>query len=462
MSTTTGSAISLAIRLLLAGCILVATISLVVRRPAGFAGGDQSRYATVALNLADHGVFSAHTYDPARRPPPGLAWAGPIIAIELGVLARFHRPTHAALACIAARTGGCDTALPALRLAHIAEVLILLAAVGWIGRLVLDSERLGWIAAALALTFRETLEFTNLVLAEPLFLAVYGVLAALLAGGLASRRGIGWWAAAGFAAGLAILVKPSVLLAAPLVPTWLLARRWWADGDGDGDEGGNGAYGAAAAFSLAAGAVVGLWIVRGWLVLGTPAMTDPTYLEASLAHRFGYHRMSWSQWLAGWIYYLPDFGDDLASRLFGRDWLAGLGWGPRSFYEYGFGPLHQQARAHAAPAIATRHLIETHVLGEPLKFIGVTLLLAWRGLFVGRTLGLAGLFALPFALLGLAPRQREVLAALTVFALGLALVHAAVSVSIPRYNLALIPVFSIALAWAIGHIALRVASSPRR
>lgn len=455
--TTTTDALSIGARLLLGLCLVAAAATLVMRRPPFPAGGDQPRYATVALNLADHGVFSAERYHPARRPTPSLAWAGPVIALELAALARLDPATHAALACLAGSAPPpCETRFAGLRLVHLAEILLFLAAVLMIARTILESERLAWVAAGLALAFRETVEFANAVLTEPLYLMVYGLIAAALTRALARERAPRAWAVAGLAVGVGILVKSSLLLAAPLIPAGLVARALWRR-DGAGR-----AIASAAVFSLAALAVVGLWIGRNWLTLGTPAITDPVYLEASLSHRLAYNRMSWAQWLAGWIYYLPDFGDNLGGALFGRDRLAGLGWGKQSFYEYGFHVLHAEARARAAPAIATRYLIETHVLAEPLKFIAVTLLLTWRGLFVGRYLGLAGLVTLPFAMRALAPRPRRLLGVLAGLALALALLHGAVSVSIPRYNLALIPPFAIALAWAVGQAGLMVARRRRR
>ena len=122
--------------------------------------------------------------------------------------------------------------------------------------------------------------------------------------------------------------------------------------------------------------------------------------------------MSWLEWLGGWVYYLPDFGDDLAKTLFGKETLEGLGWGPQSYYEYGAHVLHPEAHARTAPDVATGYLIKTYVLGDPLKFSAVTALLIWRGIFVGRYLGLLGLVATVIALWRMPPRQRDPLALL--------------------------------------------------
>ena len=203
-------------------------------------------------------------------------------------------------------------------------------------------------------------------------------------------------------------------------------------------------------------ALVGMWMLRSKSLFNSLALTDPIYLEACLSHRLGYERMSWLEWLGGWVYYLPDFGDDLAKTLFGKETLEGLGWGPQSYYEYGAHVLHPEAHARTAPDVATGYLIKTYVLGDPLKFSAVTALLIWRGIFVGRYLGLVGLPATVIALWGMPPRQRDPLALLALIAFAIAAVHGPLSVSIPRYNLALIPVYAVSLAWLLGSLWARV------
>ena len=90
-------------------------------------------------------------------------------------------------------------------------------------------------------------------------------------------------------------------------------------------------------------------------------------------------------------------------------------------------------------------------LAQPVTYAGVSLLLMWRGIFVGKYLGLAGLISLPFTLSLTDPRTRSCLLAIALPAFAMAAVHAAVSVSIPRYNLALVPVYACSLAWLLAH-----------
>ena len=86
----------------------------------------------------------------------------------------------------------------------------------------------------------------------------------------------------------------------------------------------------------------------------------------------------------------------------------------------------------------------------------MTALLIWRGIFVGRYLGLLGLPATVIALRQMPPRQRDPLALLAFVGFAIAVMHGALSVSIPRYNLALIPVYAISLAWLIGALGARL------
>jgi hypothetical protein len=115
--------------------------------------------------------------------------------------------------------------------------------------------------------------------------------------------------------------------------------------------------------------------------------------------------------------------------------------------------------AHTAPNVATGYLFETYVLHEPIKFVAVSALLMWRGIFVGRILGMVGLVAMVFALWTMPPRQRDPLALVALLGFALAIVHSALSVSIPRYNLALIPVYSVSMVWMLSRAWSRQAKA---
>lgn len=447
--------VRVALRLGIAACLAAIVVILVFRAPPATSEGDLPRYATLGLNLADHGVFSSARYAPEATPDPSLAWAGPLIAGEIGLAASLDQETKNGLICIASGSKACSERLPALRLLHVGEILVFLTCLWWIAYVILGEETQAWLAAGLGLGFREVFEFSNLVLTEPLYLMAYSLFAACLLTAYVRRKGPAWWALTGLLLGLVVLVKTSVLLLIPGLAALLVieaAVRKKPMGK---------ALIAALCILATAGAVVAAWMARSAVLFDNLSLTDPTYLEATFTHRLAYNRMTWLEWLGGWFFYLPDFGDNAVRSLFGDRALQSLAFGPQGYYEYGAHVLHPRVHALTAPNVATGYLVKTYVFGDPLKFTAVSALLMWRGIFVGRWVGLAGLLALAAALWLMQPRQRDPLALLTILAFALAAAHGALSVSIPRYNLALIPVYAVSIAWGLSQLWLRISVERR-
>jgi hypothetical protein len=444
------------LRLALAACLAVTAAVLVFRAPPAVLEGDQPRYATLGLNLADHGVFSDASYAPGAQPAPSLAWAGPLVAVEIGFAAALDRGTHDALVCMASRTKGCDLRLPALRIVHLGEILVFLACLWWIAYLILGSELQAWLAAALGLGFREVFDFANLVMTEPLYLMAYSLFAAILVTAYVDRKGPAWWVATGLLLGAVVLVKTAALVLVVGLPVLLILEAALRKAPM------SKALISALCVFVAAGVVVAAWMARSAILFDNLSMTAPAYLEATFSHRLAYNRMTWLEWLGGWLYYLPDFGDNAVRGLFGPTALQSLGFGPEGYYEYGARVLHPHVHALTAPNFATGYLFRTYVLGEPVKYTAVSALLLWRGIFVGRYLGLVGLLALAAALWLMPPRERAPLALLAILGFAIAAAHAALSICIPRYNLALIPVYAVSLAWALGWLWARLAVERRQ
>lgn len=165
--------------------------------------------------------------------------------------------------------------------------------------------------------------------------------------------------------------------------------------------------------------------------------------------------MSWREWFVGWVYYLPDFGDSLAARLFGVESYERLGWNQQSYYIFGRDQLHAAA-LNAAPLPGTaRYLFDEYVLTNPLKHAAVSLLLAWRGLFVGKIWGLIAVLLLPAALTLTALKYRRPLLLLLIPGIALLFAQAMLSVSIPRYNNMLVLPLAIAAAILLTAMAGR-------
>jgi hypothetical protein len=192
-------------------------------------------------------------------------------------------------------------------------------------------------------------------------------------------------------------------------------------------------------------------MVRNYLLFDRFTLTDPVYLEAVLSHRMAYNRMTWFEWMEGWIYYLPDFGDSLARWLFGNE-IDVLAQSTNGYNLYGVYVLHPQVHAITAPDLATWYLIKTYALGDPVKYIAVTALLTWRGIFVGQYVALLGLACLVGALRSMPQRQRELLAMTAIFGFAIAVLQGAMTPNIVRYNLAVTPIYAISVGWFLGWV----------
>lgn len=421
---------------------------------------DSGRYVAMGLNLADHGTLTNHGYRPDAPPPPALAEGGPLTAVEIALAAKLHAPTRQTLICFTT-TGypgtACSGSLAALKWLYALELAVFLFALYRIVLLVVgDDPWRAWLAVFAALACKEAWQYSRHILTEPLFLAMLGLFLWSWLSAWCRPERIAGWLLAGLMLGLTVMVKPSWMALAPVALVLIAVFAWQRQTRRD-------LLLAGIAFAVAFAVPTGGFLLRNAIQLGQWTMSDSHYLIGSLSHRLAFNMMTWPEWLMGWIYYLPGFGDDIAAKLFGIDAVARLGWDPGGYYVQGRDILHPQMKLLPA-ADAQRHLLHTYLLNDPLKDIAVTALLAMRGLFVGGKWGLFGLLAVIPLLLWLLPRgeQRRLWWLLLLPALAMVGINAQLSVSIVRYNLALIPAFAIALSAVVYALGVFAAKAIRR
>ena len=192
------------------------------------------------------------------------------------------------------------------------------------------------------------------------------------------------------------------------------------------------------------------WVIRNGLKLGNWSISAG-YAPYILAQRVAFNDMSWKEWGVSFIYGLPDFGDNLAAKLFLREDFERLDYyDPKSFYTHGNHDLIDQTR-EAAGGVDKQlsYLVRTYIIKHPLKHFLVTLSLAWRGMWVGKYWGLV---AIPifWAVVIYAIKNRWwdfiVFSFPAWFMLGF---NAFVSVNVVRYNIVLLPCLAIAASWSI-------------
>jgi hypothetical protein len=342
---------------------------------------------------------------------------------------------------------GCSSDLGSLAGVQLSLALATLLLLWWSAGQVTGSERIAWGALAIAsFGSYEYVGFARGILTEnlvcPLFLG-YSICQFLAVKRSSWRLAI----LAGVLLGLTALTRPSFLYLGYV--TALLGLVLLAFGP---------ARRRVAIVCLVVGVVASLtvlpWMLRNLVELGAFDLSRG-YSGVILTERVSYDAMTWREYLAGWIYFLPDFGDSLAHRLFDAADFVRLGWDdkPTSFYSVAHAQL--QAETVAAAGGAAHHvfyLIRHYILPDLPKYTAVTLLLMWRGLWVSKYFGLLCAPMLGGRLIAdLRARHYDLalFAAPAIFMLGL---HAALSVNISRYNVGLIPPMSIAAALVLSKV----------
>jgi hypothetical protein len=198
--------------------------------------------------------------------------------------------------------------------------------------------------------------------------------------------------------------------------------------------------------------IVGPWMARSAIYFDKFAITVG-YGDKPLATRVAHNDMTDKEFLAGWIYWLPDFGDSLAENLFGKENTHRLSFSsPQSFYPEGRHKVDTKISEAMDVGIDGKKyssrmeaLMNLYVYPDILNHAKVTLLLAWRGFFVDKYFAFFGLFFLIWAIAGgIKEQSARYFQIILIPPMLLLFFQAAVSVSIPRYNLILLLPISIA------------------
>ena len=419
---------------------------------------DQPFYAVTAWDLVERGVFTDGVF--ARGPgaavrPPGM-WLAPGYPVLLAGLMRLDPALHDAATCLVTRlaegadAGGCPPArrfvLP-VNMAFVASAIALnyLAA----ARIAPASRWAPSLAAGLTgVALFAYLRTLGLAMTESLGLFLFAAAGFLF---LLAWQERGRWTAlaAGFALGLLVLTRPShvALIAFALLALLLLAPR---------GTGWSGRLLLPVIFALGLGAATLPWMVRNQVTLGRFALTA-NYGPAVLVERLAYNRMTPTEFAQSFVFWLPDFGDDLARRLFGNDLIEKLDWDrPNSFYAQGQRDRHAALGAAGELQDRMGEILRRQVLGDPVAHAMATVSLGYRGLWVGRYASFLLLALLPLGLMAAARlgalRPLLVYAAPAWIMLG---VHAAASVNQERYNLALALGLSVGAGFAMERLAVR-------
>ena len=287
--------------------------------------------------------------------------------------------------------------------------------------------------------------YASLVLTESLAFFLYFFFAWMFARILTSDRPGGLlFLGAGLGLGALALARPSYQYLIPFAGFVVVAWRvfWQRTRLGP-------SLGGPAVMLAAAGAILLPVVVHNYFSIGQATIS--TFGPSVLIERLAYNTMTWAEWGVSFIYWLPDFGDNLARSLFAEELWTRLTWyDPASFYMMGRGDFYRTVYGEVAkqgPGEGLGFLIREYIAGDLGKHLAVTMSLALRGQWVGNYISLIGFVLLPVALSILRGRRRVALFLVyslpIYFMLGF---YAFVSVNVVRYNEPLIAIFALSIA----------------
>ncbi|XOV88184.1 MAG: glycosyltransferase family 39 protein [Pseudomonadota bacterium] len=256
-----------------------------------------------------------------------------------------------------------------------------------------------------------------------------------------------WLASAGVLLGLLMLTRPEYLY---LVVALLPFVFWRAPGR---------RLRSALVLLLCAALVVSPWIYRNQKLSGTPALVDDSYSGIVLSERVAFNTMTPAEWFGGLIYWLPDFGDELAPLVLPASaYQRYQEFRPESFSTLAATRIYPRALAAGGDGM-TGWLIRQEVLPNLHRHVMTTLPLLWRGLFIGKYWGIVGFIGLALLLcsrFGSAPALWLGLLLIPVFLLCL---RAGVSVNMPRYSVPLMPLYAMGWAHLLASVPGRKATN---
>lgn len=428
---------------------LLATIAVTVfqiaRQPPQPIEADSLGYTIIAHDLARYGIMGdgSNAPKPQQPPRPGM-FVPPLYTSFLAGMIRLDPVLARTTECHVARWWGAKELACGLDLGIALPIqgglAVLAALLVWgAGLRLTGSLPCAWGALALALVTGRYASYAGTLLTENLALPLFTLAVWALVEAAAARRAA-WMSAAGLCFGLLVLARPGfayVFYAAVPVLVWVWRRQPPA-----------AILTRLGLLAAGYGLVVGSWALRNWTQLDAFAVTGG-YDSFILVQRLAYNSMTLREGLAAMLYWLPGPGEALAIKLYPPELLQRLGFEhPQSFFAIGNGVWREQLFAAAGgKEHATGYLVREILLPDLPKHLLVTLLLAWRGVWIVK---FWTLLTVPAGLAGLglaaAARQWRLLAFAVPawFMLGF---HAFATVNVHRYNLILIPSLSIATAW---------------
>lgn len=423
---------------------------------------DEFRYLSTAAHIESYSVFSSS--NPVRGPAPPSMTESPMTPIILAGLFKLDETLNETIQCILRSHSNnqdeiklCSKDYGIFILFQTVLMAFSTSLIWLIARQCGASPWMCWAAMGLAITSEQYGYFVRIFLTETpllLFLSIFfwGLATALGPRGGRNSEVIGF-TIAGAALGLCSLTREGYVVLAYIVPLvtllgHLIERRneesaWRRFYRGARPAG---------LFVIAYVLILSPWLLRNWLTFDSLAIVDG-HGNHVIIERVAYNMMTWQEWVAAWFFWLPDFGDKLGPALFGDDAVERLRWfGEGSFYQIGNGELQTKIDQEMGQSSDSQliYVIKNYIFADLFKHLSVSLVLCWRGLWIGGYFGLvAQILSATGTIVMIKRGQLGIVIALVLPALFMVGLHGFVSVSIPRYNLAMLPYLSIMPIFAL-------------
>ena len=199
-------------------------------------------------------------------------------------------------------------------------------------------------------------------------------------------------------------------------------------------------------------AILSIWMLRNILIFGDPAISSG-YAPFIFIQRLAYNDMQFSEWLASFVFWFPDIGDNIARQYLPYESYVRLGWeAEETFYQAG-----QRDRINlfstGAEHVSMKPLLLDRLFPDLFWHCMVTIALSFRGMFAGGYLSVFGLISSYWALIYLHKINRLWLFGVLMFILFFMLgFHGFFTVSIVRYNELLALFYAICFAIPLQNI----------
>jgi len=430
--------------LILFSVIAVYTLQVVKETPAP--EYDSLRYIDYSLSLYKHNIFGLAKADFSHLPEPGSANV-PLYPLFIYGIINLDSDLYDSLNCFLINNknnNSCSVALQTIVFFQNLLICLALLMIWLASRVLFQNSVVAWFSVIFMLLSGLPHYYSNRILTEILVIFFYSGLFLSLV--LSLKHGqLRWWMLMSLFIALLTLTRPEYLylfcvtILFIIGYTFLYKRKDCV----------KIILSVAVIYILC----ISPWLSRNYFQFNKVFITEG-YSSEILVQRVAYNEMSLKEWGISFIYWFPDFGDSLAIRLFNKSSYERLGFGSGSFYEYGNTVLREKIRNEVTKDEMTGYLLKNEILAYPAKHLMVTTVLLWRAMFIGKYWGIFGAFCFIVCLVQTLRNKKFNFLLVSLPAWFMAILYASISVSITRYNLGLLFIYSMSMAWCTDRIFL--------